>query len=353
MKVTAAKITRRQCLGWAGSTLALSACGGGGGGGDEAPSLSATQLNWEASAVKSEYFRLNYTVPGSNEAFVSGTHHVVPVAYHAAASASGAPQALTSQALNATKTLPLPDFNGSPVRPDRYLKAGRIFRVHGLSRIDMRFSGSHVISDHYATDGLTLLYSLTYTDWSTAVPLSGLMSANPVPQQHNGIFRRNDEPQRYDFNRNWLEGASYVTRKALAGSDRLIVWDSNGDTVGDTPSAVNTLTTTLEAFFQSAPIVNAGGWGNDGIRYLQADGVIGAHEGTRVWIANQARPITGSATPQFLAFIELNGKIYRGGLVRSGTAMAVLNGLNTTQTLDHDIRYNRKAVESLQAALKF
>ena len=349
MKVTAAKITRRQCLGWAGSTLALSACGGGGG----ADSSNTLQPNWQTTAVENEYFRLVYFLPSASNALTPGTHYLFAVGLKAVSPLASNAQTLAIRQLDLAQTLPPGSTGSGPVAVDRFLKSGRIHRLAILPKITARSDGDHLLAGSYAGDGTTLLSSSTYTEWSAPISLSGLMSVNSELQQQEFVLRQSADTVRYDLNRNWLPGASYFRRKAFATADRVIVFDSNGSTFGDMPSPVNTAATTIEAFFTSAPIVNTSGWINDSVKYQLADGSIGAMEGVRVWVATQPRPRSASPTPQYLCFLELAGAIYRGGLTRKDAPISFNNGVDATNPRDHDFRYNLQAMESVRAALKF
>lgn len=349
MQAQAYKLTRRHLLGWAAAGP-LSACGGGGGG-SEAP--ITLQPTWDATTVDQEYFRFVYLLPGGNATPTPGTHYLFAQGFKAPASIATGPQTLVARKVELATSLPSGSPGTGPVTVDRFLKAGVIHRVGQLNKIVVRPNVDVLIADNYADDGTTLLYAVSYTEWTAPIPLSGRMSANSELQQQEFFLRQSSDTAHYDLNRDWLPGASYFRRRSSAGSDRVNVFDSNGTTYGDTPSPVNTATTTLEAFFASPALANAGGWTNDSVKYTLADGSITTLEGARAWVARNPRPRSASPTPQYLCFIELGGQIYRGGFIRNGTPTAFSNGLDATTPRTHEFRYNLQAVASVRAALKF
>ena len=327
----------------------LAACGGGGGEGSTAPVvLSATQQNFETTTKADFYAALNWYLPNTDVAPTTGTHYL----YYGVNSVSTSPQSgavLNAQsAVNLTTTLALPSMAQQSV--SRVLKNGAIYVANGSSRQMWSYSGNDVVLTTYATDGTTALFAADYDDWSAPVALAGAIGTTPIVHSFLGFTRLN-EPSNFDFSQSWLSGSSYFTRKGFQQATTLFLNDWTGRTYDVDVSPYPGTATTIETMFANPGF--AGGISVDGVAYTLASGSISSMQGARVWVATNPKPASASPTTGYVAFAELNGKIFFGSVRKAGARLNVIDGVDSTIVDDYNIRLNSTAVQSLKQAVRF
>ena len=338
----------------ASAVATLVACGGGGGGGTPAatsPTLSVTQQNFETAALKDYWVRYSWFLPSTNVAPTSGTHYMYEDKFNSPASPSTGAQDQGGTAINLASTLALPNMSQQFV--SRILKSGVIYLTNHDSKATWTYAGSDVLSNQYASDGLTLLSTTVYDNWSAPIALNGQIGATTILKSFLGFTKLTTQTVNFDFSQSWLPGSTYFTRKGYQKNDTLYLRDWSGTTYTAAVTPYGGTETTIEAYFASTPIATAGGFTFDGVLYNLASGTIGSIEGARAWIANAKRPTSASATDEYLTLIELNGKIYFGFLEKAGTRFNYVDGVDATIINDYNIRLNSTAATSMKAAIKF
>jgi hypothetical protein len=329
----------------------LAACGGGGGGagGPTGPVvLSATQQNFETTTKADFYVALNWYLPNTDVAPTPGTHYL----YYGVNAVSTSPQSgavLNSQSsVNLTTTLALPSMAQQSV--SRVVKNGAIYVANGSSRQMWSYSGNDVVLTTYATDGTTALFAADYDDWSAPIALSGAIGTTPIVNSFLS-FTRLSEPSNFDFSQAWLPGSSYFTRKGFQQATTLFLNDWTGRSYDVDVSPYPGTETTIETLFANPGF--ASGISVDGVAYTLAGGSISSIQGARVWVATNPKPASASPTTGYVAFVELNGKIYFGSLRKAGARLSVIDGVDSTIVDDYNIRLNGTAVQSLKQAVRF
>ena len=335
------------------TTTFLAACGGGGGT-PVAGGLSVTQTNFETAAIKDTYVNFDWNLPTTNVAPTNGTHFFYAQNYSASASPSTGPQLVTAPISNMAKTLALPTQPTLSTRyVDRVLKSGVIYAANLTTKGVYSYAGNDVISTSYATDGLTTLFSSVYDDWSAPIPLSGQIGNTTILKSFYWFAKQTAQTVNFDFTQNWLAGSTYFTRKGYRQADTLFVYDWTGSTYDANVTAYTGVETTIENYFNSAPVLAAGGLNWDGIVYAISDGAISSMQGTRAWIATNKRPTSARSTDEYAVLFQLNGKIYAGGLQKAGTRFKSIDGINNTIVNDYSIRLNSTAGASMKQVVKF
>ena len=334
--------------------LSLAACGGGGGGGDApaggSQTLSVTQKNFEAATLNDYWIRFDWNVPTTNVAPTTGTHYFYGDKFNSPASPSTGAQDQGGAAINFATTLALPNLTQKFV--SRKLKSGVIYVSNHDSKATWTYSGSDVLSNGYAADGLTLLTTTDYDTWSSPIALTGQIGATTILKSFLGFTKLNT-PVNLDFSASWLPGSTYFTRKGYQKNDTLYLLDWTGRTYTSAVTPYAGTETTIEAYFANSSIATAGGFTYDNVLYNFASGTVGVVEGARSWIANAKRPTSASPTDEYVTLTELNGKIYFGVLEKAGTRFKYVDGVDSTIINDYNIRLNSTAATSMKAAVKF
>jgi len=280
-------------------------------------------------------------VSGVNYAFSDSSKHTLSPLTHG-------PQTVTQTApVNIAPTLALTD--GGPIR---VLKNGAILVVPVQSTSTATYVGSQVKIDFLAADGSTLAYSQIRSGYAT-VPLAGNVkaTAGDFAHWHNSFF---SNPAVLKGTTSWAAGASYVTYTATMNGDRYTVGDCVGTTTGAAPNPCVTGSTLAAALAAGLPSTS------DGTTYHAADGTTATIGGVPVFVATAPRPVSAtlSLTPQYRIYVELNGNVYTGALIRDGAALGgsywVSNPAGATVTdrltfLPFQIRMNQAARDSVAA----
>jgi hypothetical protein len=363
-----------RCFVTVAFALLLAACGGGGGKDCQTdidtgittctdkntstpapaptPTLSTAQKNFEAAALSDYWYKFYWSLPSTNVAPTSGTHYIFADKVNSPASPSLSAQNEGHAVVNLASTLALPAM--TQVSVIRVLRSGVIYLGNHDSKATWSYSGNDVVQSIYATDGITILNSVGHDDWSAPIPLSGQINSTPIVKSFLGFTKLTTQTLNFDFNQPWLPGSTYFTRKAYQKNDTLFLYDCSGSaTYTAAVTACSGTATTIEGYFASSAVANAGGVTIDGVLYNLGSGTIGTLEGARAWIANAKRPTSANPTDSYLTFVELNGKIYYGFLTKAGTREKFIDGVDATIINDYTIRLNSTAGSSLKAAIKF
>ncbi|WP_233828734.1 hypothetical protein [Paraburkholderia sp. ZP32-5] len=235
--------------------------------------------------------------------------------------------------------------------PTRVLVNGAVV-VESLTVNNVSYQNGGVRFDRMSADGTTSVESVLRSDYSV-VPLAGTVASSPADlvQYGNALFTN---PTLLDPSVNWQSGAAYVKFTATLLGDVYYVDDFSGATTGNQPTPVATGTTI-------AALMNAGGIvsNTDSTTYKSTDGTTTTVGGVTIYVANTARPHL--ATPEYRTYYELNGNVYVGSCMKSGTVVgdvgytvATANSITTTyDTQNYQIRLNAAAISSLNAAMKY
>lgn len=332
----------------------LAACGGGGGGGEAstpAAGLSTTQKNFESAAINDSYVVYNWKLPSTNVVPVTGTNFMYVSNISVPSSPSSGAVVEARVASNYTASLALPNLTQSGVV--RVLKSGVIYVGNETARSEWSYFGGDVLSTGFAVDGVTPLQTTVYDSWSAPVALTGQISGSTILKSFLGFTKATSQTVNFDFSQSWLSGSSYFTRKGYDRDDTLFLYDWTGTTYSSAVNPYPGTETTIETMFANASFVAVGGLTVDSVVYPLAAGTISSYQGARVWIANAKRPTSASPTNTYVAYIELNGKIYPGIFEKAGTRFNYIDGVDSTIVNDYNIRLNSHAAASMKTAIKF
>jgi hypothetical protein len=239
-------------------------------------------------------------------------------------------QRYTSNGLaNLTTKLSLPSpRNDSPW----VLADGRFYQAGSPYAVDISYQGSNVVFTSLSADSKHNVLSVTVTE-ATLIALTGpIVTASG---KASGLL----PPQIYTNaalttpNASWKNGAAYLATKAIVATDSyIVVSDSQG------PKAISG-SSTIEGLIGVSSLKVEG----DTTTYNKLNGTIKTVQGVQnVYVANDPTiTFDGVSTNTYRTFYELNQKVYAGVLVKAGTP-ALFNNY-----------YNKKARESIQAALTF
>jgi hypothetical protein len=206
--------------------------------------------------------------------------------------------------------------------------------------------------DALAADGATVIDSVLRSNYSV-VPLSGAVTAAPTDfaQFFNSLYFN---PTLLNAAATWSAGAAYEKFTGTQIGDVYSVGDFTSATTGNLPAPV-AINTTIAA------LITAGGIAADGTTYTLANGSESVINGVTTYVATN--PVPNETTTGFRTFYELNGNVYVGALIRSGTmeggnpfpvaTPGAPGGFTNMFTQQFQIRLNAAAVASLKAALTF
>lgn len=234
--------------------------------------------------------------------------------------------------------------------PTRYLNNGAILVGSG-SQNDVSYQGTGVRVDDLAIDGVTVVASTLRSNYSV-VPLSGSVATAPTEftQFFNSLYLN---PTLLNASIQWNVGAAYVKYTGTQLGDLYTVVDNTGTTTGNTPTPTATGTTI-------AAMIAAGGIPGDRMIYTLANGSVSTINGVTTYVASAALP--NLTTLIFRTYYNLNGNVYAGTLIKSGTIeggnpfpVAIPGSAGTTvnDSQNFQIRLNAAAVASLRAAVTF
>ena len=311
--------------------------------------LSADQAIFEKLILApGSSYGYDWNLPTTGSA-VNGTHHLAET--HATLAVSpltnGAQKNSNSVYTSLANTVALPANFGVT----RFLNNGQIRAAAYPSNSSASYSGTGVRIDALAADGTTVLSSRQRSGFVN-VPLTGLVKAAPVDFAHwfNVLF---SNPSLLSSTAQWGANAAYVTYTDTYVGTAYIVLDYTGTTYGTTPAPLAT-GTTIAALMASGGIASP----SDATTYTLANGSVSIVNGVTTYVATGVRP--GQNTPKYHAYYEINGNVYHGEVIKSGTVTggsqySVTTGGVTTNNYGPNIqvRLNKAANDSLKAALTF
>jgi hypothetical protein len=256
-----------------------------------------------------------------------------------------------SPVANMTSTLAL-----YPVVPSRVLKDGVVHAAAATEgKVRVRYVGSDVLVENFAADGSTVIATQRRSGYSMVALAGNVQQATPLDMQHaNGAFFSNTAVLKADAS--YAAGSAYLKYSAVNVGDRYSAFDCRAVTQGANVSvceAGKTLEDLLTAGYGST---------SDARTYKLADGVITTAAGVRMWIANDPRPATATASSsvQYRIYFEMGGNVYTGALLKDGAAIAGNAYASTSDTgvpvpayLSFLLVYNKPALDSIKAALTF
>jgi hypothetical protein len=256
-----------------------------------------------------------------------------------------------SPVVNMTSTLAL-----YPVAPNRVLKDGVVYAVPATeNKIRVRYVGSEVLVETFAADGATVVATQRRKGYSWVDLAGTVKQATPLDMQHaNGAFFSNPAILKADTP--YATGSAYLKYSAVNVGDRYSAFDCRATTQAANISACETgktLEDLLTVGYSST---------SDARTYTLADGVIGTAAGVRMWIANDPRPATATASSsvQYRIYFEMGGNVYTGALLKDGAAIAGNAYATTSDTgaavvnyLSFLVVFNKPALDSIKAALTF
>ena len=240
-----------------------------------------------------------------------------------------------------------------PSTPTRVLSNGAILVVPDQQGwYNVSYVGSAIRVDYLAADASTVAFTQMRSGY-TVVPLSGLLHSTPAPiaEPFNAVFAN---PAILDTTTSWATGAAALTYTGTNLGDRYDVFDCYSTvTTGAAPDPCQS-GTTLAAAMAAGEVST-----HDATTYHTADGTMTTIGGVPVWVATSARPGgpngTGAYTTEYRIYLQLNGNVYTGSLIKDGAVQATNhyrtnpNDSSTTVYLTYETRLNQAAVQSLIA----
>jgi hypothetical protein len=332
--------------------LALAGCGGGGGTAGSSGNQAALSADQAASEqfllAPNASYSLHWELPLSG-APLNGVHYLS----EAHASMTASPLTAGTQKLTETSPTSIAKSLSLPTgAPDRYLVNGTIL-VGSSSLGNVSYQGTGVRVDTLALDGTTVVDSTLRTNISV-VPLTGAVTAAPTDfaQFFNSLYFN---PSLLSASATWSAGAAYEKYTVTEIGDLYTVVDFTGTTTGNAPTPVAS-GTTIAALMAAGGIVS----NSDATTYTLGNGSVSTIDSVVTYVASNPRP--ASTTPTFRTYYQLNGNVYVGSLIKSGTvgggnpfpvAVPGTTGITTNFTQNFQIRLNAAAAASLRTAVTF
>jgi hypothetical protein len=343
---------QRSIIGFGLLTL-LAGCGGGSGNGNSSGNNAALSADQTASEqfllAPNASYSLQWALPISG-APVNGVNYLI----EAHASMAASPLTAGTQKLNETASTSIANSLGLPTggAPARYLVNGAIL-VGASSQSNISYQGTGVRVDQLAVDGVTVVDSTLRTNYSV-VPLTGAVAAAPTEfaQFFNALYYN---PVLLNASTTWSASAAYVKYTGTQIGDLYTVVDYTGTTTGNAPVPVAS-GTTIAAMMTAGGITST----TDATIYTLSNGSVSIINGVTTYVASSVR--TNLTTPTYRTYYELNGNVYVGSLIRSGTveggnpypvATPGTAGYTVNYTQNYQIRLNAAAVASLHATVTF
>lgn len=326
-------------------TALLSACGGGGSGSTSGGTTTVVVTPTTQQLVEAAYLDSNggaYTLASSLPAKglpVSGTHY----AYSQKAAVTGTltttPQPIDALVDSLSTTLVLPDFSTSA--PTRVMVNGGLrtaANLPGRTKTRLYLVGSQVIRDTLDLAGSTIVFSAAITSVQSST-MSGVVTAIPaelktLPVLADAIANSTLTKNKLSF----TTGSGYIKQQETRFGDTYFIEDCSVATTADKDPSPCDGTGTLESVFPYT-------YGTT--LFTLANGSVQQVQGLRAWVSTSLVPSSVNVTDSYLAFFELNGKVYRAILQKNGVA---LKSRSSAGTVDYVLYLNRTAVESIKAA---
>jgi hypothetical protein len=333
-----------------GLSAFLAGCGGGSDVSPAKPvALSADQAASEQFLLApNASYNFQWDLPSSGNP-VNGLNFLIEE--HASMAASP----LTAGAQKLIETSPTSIANSLSVPtgiPARYLVNGAIL-VGSTSQSYISYQGTGVRTDGLAADNVTAVASSLRSNYSV-VPLTGAVTAAPseFAQFFNALY---SNPALLSASATWSPGSAYEKYTGTQIGDLYTVGDYTGVTTGSAPTPVAS-GTTIAALMAAGGIASA----TDLTTYTLGNGSVSVINGVTTYVSSNVRP--NLTTPTYRTYYQLNGNVYVGSLVKSGTvqggnvyaqAIPGTAGFTLNYSQNYQIRLNAAAVASLRAAVTF
>ena len=325
----------------------LAACGGGGSGGSTSGGTTTvvvtptTQQLVEAATLDANggIYALASLLPAKSTP-VSGTHYAYSQKAAIASTLTTTPQHIDALVDSLSPTLALPDFSGVP--PTRVMLNGTLrtaANLPGRTNTRLYLVGSQVIRDTLDLGGSNIVFSNAITSVTNAT-LTGVVTGIPVELKAMPVLAdaiANASLTKYKLS--FAAGSGYTKQQEQRFGDTYFVEDcSVATTAAQDPSPCDG-NGTLESVFPYT-------YGTT--LFTLANGSIQTVQGLRAWVSVSLVPSSVNLTDSYLAFFELNGKVYRAIVQKNGVALKSRNSAGTV--VDYSLYLNRTAVESVKAA---
>lgn len=310
------------------ASASLIACGGGGSSTPASTSsLSSDQQLFESFYLASNggAASLSWNLPATGMPSTASGNYVYAATTSLPASPATGSQLATGTKASLSMALSLPARN-----PGLYLSNGEI-TVFGYANYS--YSGTGIVYNGLSSDQKTIGLS-NYHSKEVVTPLNGLVSQTPIElKNYLGNLFSNSALLKPDAM--WQPGAAYMKSNEQTVTDRIDVVDCLGLTnTGINPSPCAT-STTVEKYFASKSL-------------NMVDGTLSTLQGRKAWIATSATPINATYRQTYL---ELNGNVYFGWYVKSGSSY--ITKLSDGTLVNWFPTFNQSAVNSLKAAVAF
>jgi hypothetical protein len=326
--------------------LLLAACGGGGssstsGGTTTVVVTPTTQQLVEAAYLDSAggAYALAGLLPAKSTP-VSGTHY----AYSQKAAIAGAltttPQTIDALVDSLSATLALPDF--STAAPTRVMLNGTLrtaANLPGRTKTRLYLVGSQVVRDTLDLTGGNIVFANAISSVTSAT-ITGVVTGIPtelkaMPVLADAIANSSLTKNKLSF----ASGSGYIKQQETRFGDTYFVEDCSVATTADKDPSPCDGNGTLESVFPYT-------YGTT--LFTLSNGNIQTVQGLRAWVSVSLVPSSVNVTDAYLAFFELNGKVYRAILQKNGVALKSRNSAGAV--VDYSLYLNRTAVESVKAA---
>ena len=326
------------------TVIGITGCGGGGSGGEptSAAPLSADQQVYQQVELNGGESTLGWQFPFGGGTLVSGTDYIYANTTSLKASPATGPQTQAPVLTSLSSSLTIPS---SAPTLTRVLVAGQVLLAPATANQSMSFSGTGIRRDRYAQDGVTLVDSALFSNYSST-PLSGNMADSPGELLAWLPIGNWLNTNTFTAGINWLPGSAYLKSQGRRIGDTVFASDCVGST---TTAEVNPCAVgmTLDSFF---PYVFASQSNDHPIEAdFAADGAISTIQGVRMWVATAPLPQELENTPLYRVFYELNGNIYTGTLEKDGTSFYYQQA--SGNVVGYQITLNQAALNSIIAGL--
>jgi hypothetical protein len=319
--------------------------GCGGGSTSNAPptaALSGDQQTFQQVELGGGESTLGWGFPFGGGSLVSGTDYIFATTTALSQSPAAGPQKQAPTLTSLSSSLVIPS---SVEARTRVLQGGQVVVASAGASQLISFSGTGIRRDRYADDGVTIVASALFFDYSST-PLSGGITDSPgellawLPI--TGWINQNV----FAVGTDWLPGSTYIKSRGQRIGDTVFVADCGASTttaeISPCPGGT-TLDTFFPYTFQST--TNSHPVETD----FAGDGAISTVEGVRMWVAAAPLPRAQSSTPVYRVFYELNGNVYTGTLEKDGTPFYY--GQAGGNVVDYQITINQASLNSVTAGL--
>jgi hypothetical protein len=295
--------------------------------------------------------------PVAGTSYLAETHHTVTASPLTNGSQEGDNTALADLSSGLARPA------NTPV-PDRFLVNNAIVVASGPAWVrKVTYLGGAIHVDLYDVAGTTIVDSYTVSNFSK-VDLAGTIAtvnASTAASAYPDLTRWFDEiffnPAILTGTTSWTTGAAYMKYTQTQAGDLYFVFDYSvtQSNSGTTPTPVAS-GTTVAAYMVAHPLGVYSA--SDGTRYTLANMTATTVGTVPTWVATAVRP--NRTTPCYWTLYELNGNIYCGEVVKTGTVLGGSSfhvGTPASNTIDYSLNYeimlNQAAKDSIKAALAF